>query len=116
MCKPESYDSLAFLEPWVPVRDYASNLEQELQREVSQGHPLHAKRVHAIAQRGDCDDVLFGIDSSGFGYAVVHLSWTGQRESDPRWPDTHFFATLQDWIENRMKPDHSAFCNARPES
>ena len=107
MNKPESYETFQFQEPWVSVREHENNLEQELQREVSQGHPLYMKRTRAIAQRTDCDDVLFEVDSADFAYAVVHLTWTGEPEKDSRWPDTQVFANWQDWIEKRMKPDNS---------
>jgi len=107
MTKPESYTTFAFLEPWVPVREHADNLAAELQREAMQGHPLYKKVVHAIAQRTDCDDVLFEVDTADFAYAVVHLTWTGEPENDSRWPDTQVFVNWQDWIEKRMKPDNS---------
>lgn len=106
MSNQAPHDSFTFLEPWVPVREYGHNLEQELQKEIVSGHPLYSRRVRAIAQRTDCDDVLFEVDSAEHPYAVVHLSWTGEPEHDPKWPDTQLFPTWEQWAEQRMIPDN----------
>jgi hypothetical protein len=106
MMTPTSFDTFSFLEPWTHVRQYASNLEKELHKETTQGHPLYARKVSAIARRNDSDDVLFEVDSPDFRFAVVHLTCTGESEHDPRWPGTELFATFEDWIKNRMDPDH----------
>jgi hypothetical protein len=53
-----------FLEPWAAVTSHAANLEAELRREVSEGHPLHGYSPSAVAQRTDSDDVLFRLDRS----------------------------------------------------
>jgi hypothetical protein len=107
MNKPDSYETFTFLRPWVPVREHADNLVVELQREILQSHPLYGKNLRAIAQRTDCDDVLFDVDSDDFAYAVVHLTWTGEPEKASCWPDTQVFVSWPDWIEKRMKPDNT---------
>jgi hypothetical protein len=104
-----NHDSASYLPPWRPVTEYADNLEHELWREVSEGHPLFEIRSKAIAQRLDSDDVLFKVDMAQFGYAAVHLTWSQRREMDPRWPATDFYRTFDDWLESRMKPDNVAF-------
>jgi hypothetical protein len=43
-------------------------------------------------------------DGSG-RLALVHLTWTGQREIPP-WPQSMLFANEADWIEQGMGPDH----------
>ena len=91
-----------FLPPWVQVGAFAIALEEELQREIVPGHALFGLPTRAIAQRTDCDDVLFEVLVPEHRYAVVHLSWRGQREEDARWPHTEFFLTFEDWIEKCM--------------
>ncbi len=103
------YDSFAFLDPWAAVSEYAHNLEQELSREVTAGHPLFMCKPRAIAQRIDNDDVLFQVDSTEHPYVVVHLSWTGEPENDPKWPDAQLFSTWHEWVEKRMKLDNAEF-------
>jgi hypothetical protein len=103
--------NIEFKEPWIAVGEYASNLVHELEREVSQNHPLWNKRVQAIAQRMDSDDVLFVIEHEDGTpqYAVAHLTWSGERESNPSTPDTERYNTLEEWIRDRMTPDHIVF-------
>jgi hypothetical protein len=100
-----------FKEPWTAVGEYALNLSNELEREITVGHPLWRKRSRAIAQRTDSDDVLFIIEQDGEApvYAVVHLTWSGEPESDARWPDTEIYHSLEEWVINRMVPDHDEF-------
>ena len=95
-----------FLEPWVALTDaQRSRFEEELRRELTPGHVLAGAAFRAIARRQDCDDVLFEL--VGDGVAVVHLTWS--RETDARWPRTERFASLAEWAERRMKPDHEDF-------
>jgi hypothetical protein len=63
----------------------AAELEQELRREVPQGHVLHGVRVHAVAVRRHLKDVVFWVPTSK-QWALVHL--TGRPEDDPHWPST----------------------------
>jgi hypothetical protein len=100
-----------FKEPWTGVGEYARNLSNELEREVTEGHLLWKKRSRAIAQRTDCDDVLFVIEQDGDVpvYAVVHLTWSGGPGSDAHWPDTEIYCSLEEWSRNRMAPDHDEF-------
>jgi hypothetical protein len=93
------------LEPWNAIEEQRRQaLEQELERELPSDHALAGKSVRAVAVRMDQDDVLFEV--LGGGYAVVHLTWTGRRESSSQWPATRLFSSLQDWRERGMKPDH----------
>jgi hypothetical protein len=82
------------IEPWEAVaEERARLLETELERSLGPEHVLAGKTVSAIAANGD--DVLFEV--VGSGYAVVHLTWTGRRETTATWPMTRFFATFEDW-------------------
>jgi hypothetical protein len=102
-----------YLEPWIAVTNHAANLEAELRREVSEGHPLHARSPIAIAQRTDTDDVLFRMNETGPRYAVVHLTWRGEPEPESRWPETRFFETMDQWKNFCMVPDHEEFKRAK---
>lgn len=97
---------IELLEPWCAIDD-RSGVEQELARELPAGHVLAGKTVRAVARRDDRDDVLFEV--AGMEYAVVHLTWRRQRETDPRWPSTELYATLEDWREQTMLPDHEDY-------
>jgi hypothetical protein len=97
---------MKFLEPWGPVGERAGDLQSELARELPAiGHVLSARDLVAVAARHDRDDVLFAV--AGLGYAVVHLTWSGQQEPTPLWPRTRLFATLDDWCEREMRPNHA---------
>lgn len=97
---------IEMLEPWHHVSDeQARRCEVELRRELSGNHVLVGKEFRAVAKRQDRDDVLFEVVDVGF--VVVHLTWS--RETGPSWPNTEVYASLTDWIERRMKPDHEEF-------
>jgi hypothetical protein len=93
------------LEPWRLVEETrGQRLEQELSRELPLEHALAGKIARAVAVRADRDDVLFELADGR--YAVVHLTWSGHRESSPHWPATEVFSSLQDWRERGMRMDH----------
>jgi hypothetical protein len=94
--------TIDFVAPWHAVRD-ASKYEAELERELGPEHRLYAKPLRAIAFHDACDDVLFA-DAEG-GVHVVHLTWIGRREPDPRWPMTTTYRSLQDFAERGMTED-----------
>jgi hypothetical protein len=92
-------------QPWIPMEpSEVPKAFAELVREVGPKHPLRGKTAKAIARRQDCDDVLFQLADRG--YAVVHLTFQGNEEIDPRWPETELFDSLEEWKERRMMPDH----------
>lgn len=96
-------------EPWEPAGKFAGQLEEELRRELGPRHPLRDRPARAIARSTNSDDVLFTIAGAEAPLAVVHLSWSGRAEADPRWPSFVPFADLADWAERRMIPDHVEF-------
>ena len=58
--------------------------------------------MRAIALRAECDDVLFEVDQRS--YALVHLTWSEQRERGPRWRRTRI---LGDWaLTKPLLDDH----------
>ena len=100
---------ISFQDPWCKVQQHSDNLECELLKEVSNRHPLYGCRATPLAQRSDSDDVLFEITGAQSPYAVVHLTWSGETESDPRWPHTIFFDSIDAWVEECMLPDHEEY-------
>ncbi|MGI9516003.1 MAG: hypothetical protein ACR2NP_03065 [Pirellulaceae bacterium] len=89
---------------WSIVEDGAG-LEQELAKEVGQGHVLCGVSCQAIARANYNDDILVQLPESGTPdgarYAVVHLTWSGKPE-EPPWPSTELFPDFQSWYEPRL--------------
>jgi hypothetical protein len=100
---------MEFLKPWLPVGAQAQQLERELVSELGPSHSLKGRDMTALAVRQDCDDVLFVSTDEPPLVAVVHLTYANRSEGDPRWPETTFFDSVQDWIERGMKADHDDF-------
>jgi hypothetical protein len=94
---------LEWLDPWSPT---APGLESELAREIGPGHVLAGRRAIAVGRRVDNDDVLFHLPDGPALLAVVHLTWTGQRERSPEWPATALYRSVAEFAERRMRPDH----------
>lgn len=88
-------DDQSWLAPWYAVDDAARRaaFERELRKEICNRHVLAHEAVTMIAQRGDTDDVLFQLSDGRV--AEVHLTWSPSRETDPRWPATAIFASLE---------------------
>jgi thiol-disulfide isomerase/thioredoxin len=98
-----SYADKKLLQPWQPV-DNPAFYESELKKIVSFFHPLNWKNVRAIANRTDCDEVLFEVLNGRFKYAVVHLTW--KKENSRKFPTTKFYKDWQDIYTNRLWEDH----------
>jgi len=81
-------------EPWCLVED-PGIVDAELQREMPPGHRLYGRRCTAIARRDDCDDVLYWVDDPTAPVACVHLTFS--KETDPFWPATTVYGSLDDW-------------------
>jgi hypothetical protein len=101
--------TMQYLEPWIPAGNRALKLQRELAQEIGPGHPLTGRSMQAVAVRQDCDDVLFVSTDEPKLVAVVHLTYAAHPESDPRWPETTLFASMEDWFECGMKADHEDF-------
>ena len=98
--------NLQWLEPW---HSTPSGLEAELEKEISPTHPLFGCKTISVGRRDDCDDVLFFLPNNTYPLAVVHLTWAGKRETNPEWPHTTFYSSLDEWVERCMKPDYLEF-------
>lgn len=72
-------------------------MEEELQREISAGHPLFGLRVRTLARRRANDDVLFAVEDGTGRVAVVHLTWTHNPPDPPPFPRTVMFPSLEAW-------------------
>lgn len=101
---PAELRTIEWLPPWGPTD---ADLAAELAREVGPRHALRRRRAVAIGRRTDCDDVLFWLPDGPALLAVVHLTWTGRRESSPEWPETRLFASLTEWVERGMRTDNA---------
>jgi hypothetical protein len=72
-------------------------LVREFRREAPANHALANVSLRTVGT-GDADNVLL-LDGSG-RFAAVHLTYSQNRESDPRWPDTKIF---DDWEHFRRE-------------
>src|SRR5262245_57412205 len=102
-------EKIQWLAPW---HSTSAGLETELEREISSTHPLFGYRAISVGRRDDCDDVLFFLPEHDYPLAVVHLTWSGAREKSPAWPHTTFYASVDDWLERCMNPDHIEFADS----
>lgn len=101
-----------WLEPWHQIAgEHVVAIERELRRELAEGHALYGLPVRALARRQDCDDVLFAIEDGSGRVAVVHLTWISAPPERALWPSTTFFASLDAWIVEGMRPDHDDFAD-----
>lgn len=83
----------------------ADCLVAELRREMPNGHVLKHCELAAVGRcDADPNEFLFATDSPQAPLVVVHLTWSV--ETDPMWPFTYTFSTLQDWIEQMNKEHH----------
>lgn len=80
--------------------------EDEYATEIGKGHPLYGVPVKAVAYRVDCGDVLFELLRLLCDYAVVHLTWSGREESDPRCPSCEIYVDSDHLMEECIRPDH----------
>lgn len=100
---------IEFLEPWVALEANAEFIQRELVAEVGTGHLLYGREMRAVARREDCDDVLFVSTDEPPLVAVVHLTYARRPETDPRFPSTTIFESIEQWIERGMKSDHKDY-------
>jgi hypothetical protein len=95
-----------WLEPWGSTEDshVRAGLEAQLALELGPRHVLYGIRCRLIARRDFTDDALFSLPDGKI--AEVHMTWSKQMETDPRWPGTAVFASLEEWARERMIPLH----------
>jgi hypothetical protein len=77
--------------PWSIIRDETETREswtRELQIECGPSHPLRGRPAEAWARCGACDKAVFRLLDRD-EWVLVHLTWRGSEESDPKWPTLH---------------------------
>lgn len=94
-------------EMWFALDDqtYATAIGAELRRELATNHVLFPIGTTAVACRQDRDDVLYRLDDGR--WAIVHLTWSGSQEQDPRWPKTEIYSTLEE-LRGQLDNDSEA--------
>ena len=94
---PSDFDVHRLTDAWANVFQTAvgSELETELRREITTGHPLVGVEVHAVAVRRLRKEVIFWLPAE-CKWAVVHLTWAV--ESDVQWPTNEQCATWDEVI------------------
>lgn len=104
------HSHIDFKPPWkrVSVKE-KTRLEAELTAERSLLHSLATVDCLAVARRTDSNDVLFELDPHLCECAVVRLTGSGRVEMQPGVPAFEIFATFDDWVQERMIPDHESF-------
>jgi hypothetical protein len=98
-----------WLEPWYEINKNASYFENQLYKETGQGHILFGKKVMAIGRREDRDDILFEIDDSDNKVAVVHLTYSKNKETNPSFPRTRIYDDIEEWVKKCMEYDHTEY-------
>lgn len=91
--RKEPLQEIDWPDEWVRFSD-GTHLVAELRRELCPEHSLYGRSVVALGRREDCDDILFQVLGDEVLFAVVHLTWRGRREPDPRWPATELYPEI----------------------
>lgn len=101
-------EHMKWLDPWWSTEDqndsFQETFRKQLERELSPEHGLYSIPVKLIA-RGSGDDALFQLLDDSNRVALVHLTWS-QKQQQPPWPATTIFASLEQWSEAVMLPEH----------
>ncbi len=94
-----------WLKPWIVVEDPrdATAWSRELKQECPIGHILFGRDATFLARRQDRDDFLISL--GGGEVAMVHLTW--RQETNPIWPAAEVFASLEQWRDEVMIPEHA---------
>ena len=101
---------ITLLDPWEEISsDHGRVIDSELQCELSPEHVLYGIEAKAIARSRARDDVLFELVGHKYPLAHVHLTWSQKRLQDSRWPKTQFFANWEDWVQEKLIPDHDEY-------
>lgn len=103
------------VEPWYSITiETKLALERELNREISRfkndkkfiNHPFAQYNFFAMANYGPDDDVLFyAIGDKDCQFAVIHLTWATNPESNPAYPRSTFYSSFEEFKSKRLLPD-----------
>ena len=97
------------LDPWTEIDGSGDKFVSELIKEMRNDDELYGNTFKAIAQRIDCDDVLFRIKNQEKMLAVIHLSWSGHTDPNKGWPSRTIYSDLNTWKDKCMVPDYEDY-------
>lgn len=109
---PKNDMAMKWLAPWYALTDdrqQSAAMEQELARELPEGHELSGLPMAALARRDGSDDVLFQITDGSGRVAMIHLTWTSQPPEQLPWPGSTVYASLEAWAEAVMRVGPETF-------
>lgn len=93
-----------YLLPWEAVETPLSQpAPGRLADEIAPGHVLEGKRVRMIARRVDTDDVLYEVMTEPPSFAVVHLTWSDRRQTNPQFPWTTLYDSMDRFREAMLR-------------
>lgn len=93
--------------PWYPI-DPDETLVNEAEKEISKGHMLYGKKLRAIGRNQSQDEVLYELVDEPPKVALVHLVWSGKKDTPP-WPTSQIFESLEEFANGRMQDDALAW-------
>jgi transcriptional regulator NrdR family protein len=106
---------MEFAEPWFSIEKFGvaivDSIVAELKCELSEKHLLCNQPITVVARRKDCDDVLLKFGTPNEKFAVVHLTFSGKRETNSNFPRTKIYDSFKDFVKNKMQPDAIEFSN-----
>jgi hypothetical protein len=85
--------------PWCALifQSEILGFQTQLEKEITDSHPLWGKGAVVFGRRVDCDDVVVSLNEGK--YANVHLVWgSGQDAFPAKYPDTLIYNSLDDFI------------------
>jgi hypothetical protein len=99
---PLDPSNVTWLVPWHPIAHghVDSPAAKELSRELCKAHVLNGIQARPIAQRQDCDDVLFELLDGSGRFATVHLTYAQRPETNPLWPETIIYRDLPEFMRS----------------
>jgi hypothetical protein len=101
-------EAIEWLSPWIALSASASAAhEQRLARALPKSHELSSRTMRALGATEESDDVLFEVTNPAdetTRYVVAHLP--PGKSTPAKQPAILPFATLAEFIEGCMQPDH----------
>jgi hypothetical protein len=94
----------SFPENWYQPEDIQDRreVEEQLLKEVGEGHVLKGVRVQLVARRRGTGDALFALN--GGRIAQVRMTWRDEMETEPKLPATTVFPNFQAWLSFWAEP------------
>jgi hypothetical protein len=100
---PKEITEIPWRQPWHPIEP--PRPEPRL-KEAGRQHVLYERKVVAIGRRYDMDDFVFYLPEGPAVLAVVHVTYSSKvPDPNPQIPWTDLYASVQEFIDQRMIPD-----------